>query len=67
MLNRHKLYEKRQSLGFVQEEERKKKKKKQNYIIYFLIYKFKNILNIGGRIRLGGYVNLMIQTQSSSL
>ena len=58
MLNRHKLYEKRQSLGFVQEEE--KKKKKQNYITYFFIYKFKNILNIGGRIRLGGYVNLMI-------
>ena len=26
MLNRHKLYEKRQSLGFVQEEEKKKKK-----------------------------------------
>ena len=46
---------------------KRKKKKKQNYIIYFLIYKFKNILNIGGRIRLGGYVNLIIQTQSGSL
>ena len=48
-------------------KKREKKKTKQNYIIYFLIYKFKNILNIGGRIRLGGYVNLMIQTQSGSL
>ena len=48
-------------------KKREKKKTKQNYIIYFLIYKFKNILNIGGRIRLGGYVNLIIQTQSGSL
>ena len=48
-------------------KKREKKKTKQNYIIYFFIYKFKNILNIGGRIILGGYVNLMIQTQSSSL
>ena len=46
---------------------KRKKKKKQNYITYFFIYKFKNILNIGGRIRLGGYVNLIIQTQSGSL
>ena len=55
------------SVSVLFRKKREKKKTKQNYIIYFLIYKFKNILNIGGRIRLGGYVNLIIQTQSGSL